>query len=373
MNRIQTAVGLMSGTSMDGIDAAVISTDGEGNVSSRAFVSIGYDANERSLLAGALEDARPLRDRDARPGRLRDAESMITLRHAEAVSALLSKSGLGPSDVDVIGFHGQTVLHRPDDLLTVQIGDGAELARRTGIPVVSDMRAADIAAGGQGAPLAPAYHRAVAQATDRPRPTAFLNIGGVSNVTWIGPDDSLVAFDTGPGNALLDDWCLRNTGRACDVDGGHGRAGSVDPQRLERLLGNAYFDLPAPKSLDRNDFSASPVEGLSLEDGAATLTEFTARSIANARRLLPASPAEWIVCGGGRRNPYLMSRLDSLVEEADVMACEAIGLDGDAIEAEAFAYLAVRCRRGLPITFPGTTGVSAPLSGGVFNRVDQAA
>jgi anhydro-N-acetylmuramic acid kinase len=249
----------------------------------------------------------------------------------------------------------------------VQLGDGALLSEQTGLDIVFDMRAADVAAGGQGAPLVPIYHRALAVQLSM-LPAAFVNIGGVANITWIG--ERIIAFDTGPGNALLDDWMLKHTGAAHDADGACAKRGRVNEEALTALLTNGYFGRLPPKSLDRNDFSASPVAGLSLEDGAATLTAFTAASIARGREHTPIEPRVWVVCGGGRKNRTLMSMLASNVPNA-VVPAEALGLNGDFIEAEAWAYLAVRSVLGLPITYPDTTGVGQPLTGGVLVKAPR--
>lgn len=364
MGKTMRAIGLMSGTSMDGIDVALIETDGENHVERLACLTVSYDAPFRSDLAAALGEARALTDRTARPGCLAGVEQELTQRHAAATAQLLARGTAGP--VGVVGFHGQTVLHAPERRLTVQIGDGAALARHAGIDVIYDLRAADVAAGGQGAPLAPVYHRALAARLPE-RPVAVLNIGGVGNVTWIGRDGTLIAFDTGPGNALIDDWIQGRTGRAMDADGAIAESGKVDDDALLALLTHDYFGLVPPKSLDRNAFSLDPVRHLSLEDGAATLAAFTAASAARARAHFPEEPKLWVICGGGRRNRTLMSMIASQVESA-VAPAEAAGFDGDAVEAEAWAYMAVRSLKGLPITFPGTTGVSAPLTGGVLAR-----
>jgi anhydro-N-acetylmuramic acid kinase len=374
------ALGLMSGTSMDGIDVALIDTDGEDRVVRGPSATFAYAPDFRRRLAEAIDDARGLTDRTARPGCLAAAERELTVRHAAAVEHFLADQGLSASAIDVIGFHGQTVLHvagtrsclssrtaravTAAPTVTVQIGDGAELARRTGIDVVWDLRAADAAAGGQGAPLVPVYHRAMAARLPE-RPVAVVNIGGVANVTWIGRDGTLIAFDTGPGNALIDDWMLRHTGRAVDADGATAAGGRVDEAALTALLMSPYFGRLPPKSLDRNAFAIDPVLGLSLADGAATLTAFTAAGIARGRAHFPQQPQLWIICGGGRRNRTLMAMLAAGVESA-VVPAEAVGFDGDAVEAEAWAYLAVRSLKGLPITFPGTTGVAAPMTGGVL-------
>jgi anhydro-N-acetylmuramic acid kinase len=366
VGKTMRAIGLMSGTSMDGIDAALIETDGEALVRRLAQLTIPYDASFRAQLATALADAASLSDRSARPGCLREVEEELTRRHAATVKRLVADAACPPHDIAVLGFHGQTVLHAPAQGVTVQLGDGPTLARETGIDVVYDLRAADVASGGQGAPLAPVYHRALAAALPE-RPVAVVNIGGVGNVTWIGGDGILIAFDTGPGNALIDDWMLRHTGQAFDANGATAARGRIDEAAVRDLLTHDYFGRVPPKSLDRNAFSLDRVQRLSLEDGAATLTAFTAASIVRAREHFPEQPRLWIICGGGRRNRTLMGMIAAEVESA-VAPAEAAGFDGDSIEAEAWAYLAVRSLKGLPITFPGTTGVATPTTGGVLAR-----
>lgn len=383
MNKPVRAIGLMSGTSMDGIDAALIETDGGDHVRRLAALTLPYSDDVRAGLRAAIEDAKGIRDRASRPGCLAEVERDLTERHVTAVEAVLAAQGLAARDIDVIGFHGHTVLHdvfpRETDAnageaptvgtakpsrLTVQIGDGPHLAERTGVDVVYDLRAADTAAGGEGAPLAPIYHRALASGLPD-RPVVFLNLGGVANLTWIGASGELIAFDTGPGNAMIDDWVSRNASKSHDEGGRLAAAGRVDGHALGRLLDNHYFAVLPPKSLDRNDFSPIPVAHLSPSDGAATLTAFTSRAVALARQHLPAPAKLWVVCGGGRHNRTLMSGLAEWMD-APVAPAEALGFDGDSVEAEAFAYLAVRSLRGLPITFPGTTGAPGPLSAGLL-------
>jgi anhydro-N-acetylmuramic acid kinase len=365
MAELLTALGLMSGTSLDGIDVAILRTDGEAIERGRSR-TYPYDAAFRQRLVYAHADAQAISRRHERPGGLAQTERELTERHAKAVEAFLKDVGTPASDVGVIGFHGQTVLHRPHDRLTVQLGDGGLLSRLTGCAVVNDLRGADVAAGGQGAPLAPIYHRALAAALPQ-RPAAFVNIGGVSNVTWIGADGSLLAFDTGPGNALMDDWALRHLGKACDLDGALARSGVADAKALREYLRHPYFERPVPKSLDRGSFDLARVERLSPADGAATLAQFTASAIKQSVGWFREPPALWVVCGGGRRNRFLMELLAWHLE-APVVPAEALQVDGDAIEAEAWGYMAVRSLKGLPITFPGTTGVSVPMSGGVRHQ-----
>ncbi len=362
-----SALGLMSGTSLDGVDVALIETDGE---TVARFGPTGYrpysDA-ERNLLRAALAAAVSNTDRLARPGILADAEALVTAAHAEAVEAFLAARAIARETIGVVGFHGQTVLHRPEARLTVQIGDGPALAARLGLPVVYDLRAADMAAGGQGAPLVPAFHRALVAALDRPRPVVVLNIGGVANVTY-ADDDILIACDTGPGNALIDDFMLARTGVARDVDGTTAAEGRADKAFVAGVLAQPFFAAPPPKSLDRNDFARIVLPELSLADGAATLTALTAASIAAIVRHLPEPPRSWIAAGGGARNPTLMRMLAAALQPASLETADAVGWSADAVEAQAFGYLAVRSLKGLPITFPGTTGVAKPMQGGVLVR-----
>lgn len=357
------ALGLMSGTSMDGIDAALIETDGRMQVHPVASLALPYHRELRARIAEALPRARALTAPRPLPGELAALERDITSAQAEAVRALLSEAGIEAGDVRVIGFHGQTVVHRPDAGWTLQLGHGAALAAATGIDVVNDFRSADMEAGGEGAPLAPLYHAALA-ASLPDRPLAVLNLGGVGNVTWIGPgEDQILAFDTGPANALIDDWALRHLGEPCDHDGALAASGTVDAAALRQLMDHPYFDRPPPKSLDRLDFDATPVAGLTAADGAATLTAFTVECVARAVAHLPAPPRRWIVCGGGRRNPVLMAALARRLG-APVVPAEQLRWQGDMLEAEAFAYLAVRSLAGLPLSLPTTTGVRAPCPGG---------
>jgi len=364
------AIGLMSGTSQDGVDVALIDTDGETIAQFGATASRPYTEAERTLLRRATAAAENLTERTARPGIVAEAEQLINDAHGEAVETFLAANDLKPGSVAVVGFHGQTVLHRPERRLTLQIGDGAVLARRLGIAVVYDFRAADVAAGGQGAPLAPIYHRALVRRLALPAPVAVLNIGGVANVTYIDGDE-LIACDTGPGNALLDDFLRLRTGQPLDVDGRKAAAGRVDGSTIARLLQHPFFAAPPPKSLDRNDFRrllGDALDGIGLEDGAATLTALTAAAVARIGSHLPRPPATWIVAGGGARNPTLMRMLAERLEPARVETAHDAGWSIDSLEAQAFAYLAVRSLRGLPITFPGTTGAPRPLSGGVLAK-----
>lgn len=369
MSKLYTALGLMSGTSLAGIDIALVRTDGEGTVKRGPARTYPYVPQQRAILEDALKDALAIRERRERPGSLAEVEWSLTEWHALAVESFCRDFGLTDSDIDVIGFHGQTVIHRPERRLTVQLGDGPLLARRLKARVVHDLRAGDIAVGGQGAPLAPIYHRALARSLEV-LPLAFLDIGEVGSVTWIGADGELIAFDTGPGNALIDGWVLEKTGRPADTGGRLAFSGRVNEAVLAQFLGASFFEERPPKSLGRNSFAGVDLTGLGAADGAATLTAFTARSVAFSRAWFPADPKCWVICGSGRRNPALMAALRaSLGLGAEgVIPAEAAGFNGDSMETEACAYLAVRSLKGLPITFPGTTGAPAPMTGGVLTE-----
>ena len=352
------ALGLMSGTSVDGVDVALIETDGERVTAHGPALTVPYDDETRRTIRAAFGAERPDEITQA-------AERAITDAHLQAVRRWSAETGQAIASLDVVGFHGQTVTHRPERRFTWQLGDGAALARALGVRVVNDLRSADVMAGGQGAPLVPIYHAALVH--DLPRPVAVVNVGGVANVTWIGDGGDLLAFDTGPGNGPIDDWCSKRAGLRFDKDGALAASGKVNRGRLERFSAHRYFARTPPKSLDRGDFNDSWVEGLSAADGAATLTRGTARAIALGARHFPAPVAQWIVSGGGARNPTL---LRAIAEETGgkVVTAADLGWDGDALEAEAFAFLAVRSLRGLPISFPGTTGAPRPLTGGRLNE-----
>jgi anhydro-N-acetylmuramic acid kinase len=361
MAAVLKVIGLMSGTSLDGIDAAILDTDGEDIAIPGPALTLPYHVWTRAMLHEALKLAGQISPTAPVPSEIQKAETLLTGAHADAVRVLLERAKLSAKDIAYLGFHGQTVLHRPADKRTWQIGDGAALARATGIAVVNEFRLADIAAGGQGAPFVPLYH--LVRAKGMERPLAVVNIGGVANITYIGTKGELIAFDTGPGNAALDDWALKHTGEAVDRDGKLARAGEVNETVLSFMLDHPVFLKPPPKSLDRFDFPMAVVEGLSPADGAATLTAFTAAAVARAKEHLPEVPRAWIICGGGRHNPVLMQELRAWVG-GKVMTAEDAGWRGDFLEAEAFGYLAVRSVRGLPLSLPSTTGVPYPMTGG---------
>lgn len=363
MPETMLAIGLMSGTSLDGVDAALIETDGEAFVRPVAFRGQDYSDAARARLAEATALALTY-DRPRASAEIVAATELITRTHALAVHELLRRAELAPERIGVVGFHGQTVAHRPDRSWTWQIGDGEALARAAGIDVVDDFRSADVAAGGQGAPLLPVYHRALASGLDGP--VAVLNLGGVANVTLVDGDE-LSAFDTGPANGLIDSWVEQSTGARYDADGALAARGQVHENVLAAMLDHPYFEQPPPKSLDRNDFTIQPARGLSVADGAATLTAFTAATVAAALERLPVRPRRLLVAGGGRRNPTMLRMIEARTGLAPEPA-ETLGWNGDALEAEGFAYMAVRRLRQLPISFPGTTGAPRAMTGGMIRR-----
>lgn len=373
---VLTAIGLMSGTSLDGIDAALLRTDGEAVIEPGPAAFFPYSRDLKIFIRRAIKAALEGRDSAADIGK---ASAEVTAAHVETVARLLEKAGLKRTAVDVIGFHGQTILHRPKRSpespgRSWQIGDARLLAEETKIDVVGDFRGRDVAEGGEGAPLAPVYHAALARARAKDRggdhAIAVLNLGGVANITFVpagGGDLDLLAFDCGPGNGLIDQWTELKTGAAMDENGALAMSGQVHSELLRLMLLNPFIRRRPPKSLDRYDFKIDPVLALSAADGAATLTAFTAACVRASIAHLPEAPSEWIVAGGGRRNPALMTALGKALE-APVIAAEDAGWRGDDLEAECFAYLAVRSLRRLPFTFPRTTRAPRPLIGGTLHH-----
>jgi anhydro-N-acetylmuramic acid kinase len=358
------AIGLMSGTSLDGIDAALVLTDGETVFERGAWEITPYSDELRHQLREVIY----------KRGDVPLAAKNMTLAHARAVKNLLAKANMKARDVALIGFHGQSIDHRPAEGITVQIGDGALLAQETGIDVITDFRRRDVAAGGQGAPLVPLFHAAMVRGQSLP--VAVLNIGGMANVTWVNCTESgkqhklaefdVIAFDTGPGNVLINEWIGQHTGETMDRDGAYARKGKADEKVLSLLMQDPYFHQFPPKSLDRNYFHTDPVRHLSLEDGAATLAAFTVRSILAAQEYFPVPVNRWIVAGGGRLNPTVLEPLRHSLP--DLSTAEDAGWEGDALEAQAFAFLAVRSYLGLPLSLPTTTGVNRAVTGGAFYR-----
>jgi anhydro-N-acetylmuramic acid kinase len=376
MTQAEYAIGLMTGTVLDGnIDIAALRTDGRTIEAFGPWELSPYPPGIMPLLREAMDAAARWDFSGPEPAIFARAEAALTSAQADAVASFLRTHDLEASSVRAVGFHGQTVLHRgPTASLpgrTRQLGDGPAMAARLGIDVIYDFRSADVAAGGQGAPLAPSYHVALLQRLGAGPDTAVLNLGGVANLTCWDGAGTPYAFDTGPANAPLNDWLRRHGLGEMDRDGELAARGQVDRQRLSLLLRHPYFDLPFPKSLDRNSFTDAMADGLGVEDGAATLTAFTAGAVARGLDILPVRPRRLVACGGGRRNPSLMA---ALVRHTgcEVVPAEAVGWRGDAIEAECFAYLAMRSLAGLPLSYPTTTGTRTPLTGGRLARATHA-
>jgi anhydro-N-acetylmuramic acid kinase len=353
------ALGMMSGTSLDGVDAAVIETDGETVFAFGETAFRPYSPSEQETLRAAL-------------GRwdgpeVNDAARIVLAAHAEVLA--------GFDTVDIVGFHGQTLAHEPQGRGTLQIGDGSALARKTGRRVVWDFRSADVRLGGEGAPLAPFYHFALARSLGARDPVAFLNLGGVGNITWIDPaldrpdrEGALLAFDTGPANAPVNDLLYRRRGETRDENGQLAATGQADAAVMAAFLSHPWFDRLPPKSLDRDSFAdlAAHVAHLSDADAAATLTACAAAAVMRGMDHCPIPPARLLVTGGGRHNPTLMAMIAAAVD-CPVSLVEEAGFDGDMLEAQAFGHLAVRVLKGLPTSCSGTTGVRAAVSGGTIS------
>ncbi len=362
-------LGFMTGTSLDGIDMAVIDTDGENEIAFGPGHEAPMPADVRGVLEETTRAALAWPRGDVEPAIFAEARRVIVASHFEAADEFLKANRLNFSAFDALGAHGQTVLHeRPKNGVpgrTVQLFDGQAFADATGVPVVCDFRRADIEAGGEAAPLMPVYHDALVAKAGLDLPVLVVNLGGVANITLIGGRGGLTALDTGPANGLMDQWMRLHGHGDYDHEGQIAASGETDITVLARYMAHPYFDAPAPKSLDRYDFTLDGVQGLSLEDGMATLSAFTLQSLLAGVEQLGAQPRTVILAGGGRRNTHLVKQIRAALDPAEVVTAEDLGWRGGVFEAEGFAYMAARSLKGLPISFPGTTGVARPLTGGV--------
>jgi anhydro-N-acetylmuramic acid kinase len=361
-------LGFMSGTSLDAVDMAIIETDGREILGFGPCGERKMTEATRAAVLRATDDARGWTRGTRRPSSFAVASWAVAQEHIHAAREFLHDNHVRASSLDLIGFHGQTVLHeRPSggELgRTVQLGEAGMLAKGLNLPVAYDFRTADVAAGGQGAPLAPVYHAALVRQAGLTPPLAILNLGGVANITLITNDESaLFAFDTGPANGLLDLYVQSRTDLRCDENGRLAARGRVHDMALSVLLNHPYFRETGPKSLDRYDFSLDLVSHLSVEDACATLVAFTAKTVALGVQAYSPKPVRMIASGGGRHNPVLLNAI-RIETNLVVDSAEDAGWRGDAVEAEAFAFLAARCKLGLPISYPGTTGVPEPMTGG---------
>ncbi len=364
--KILTAIGLMSGTSFDGVDSAIIKTNGTKIYSLGETIASSYSDSLRRKIRNLVNKKNSIK-------LLLDVEDELALEHALIVKRLLQKAKMKPSDIDVIGFHGQTIYHNPSQRKTMQIGNSALLAESTGINVVSDFRRMDIASGGEGAPLVPFFHNALCQKLSKP--VAVLNIGGVANVTYVGSNKELIAFDTGPGCAMIDDWVHDHRRGHYDDEGKIAHEGIPNQEVLDLFMRHKFFKQKPPKSLDRNKFKSfvKKLDGMSIEDGAATLTHLTALSIKNSQKFMPHKPKQWMVCGGGSKNRFLLDILSKqygfkIINFDNFRVFDNNIIDAEFVEAQAFAFMAVRSLCNLPISSPTTTGVFRERSGGAFYR-----
>lgn len=353
------AVGLESDTAISGIDVAFIKTDGVDIYERRKCFSRPYSPMMREAIHSVLG---PNGQKDQEY--LKSVEDLLTQEHIKAVQELMDSLDISPRQIDVIGFSGHTIFNRPSEKISVQIGDDEQMFKAFGIPVVSRFYQADLLSGGQGAPIFSVYYEALAR--ELPKPLVIFSIGGISSLTFIGENGELIAFDVGVGNMLLDRWMQEKLGAEMDFDGLWAAKGNVNERLLHKLMQHKSIKRQPPKALERTDFEdcLQDVEGCSIADGAATLTAFTCEALIDAvQKFLPVSPTLFIVTGGGAYNPsmikYLRQRLSGEVKTA-----EEIGWDSMCIDAESFAFLAVRSLHGLPFTYPTTTGVPFPLSGG---------
>ena len=364
------ALGLMSGTSLDGVDAAFLETDGERIIRLGPSLCLGYSDADKATLEEATQAALRWQFAGPRPNSFAAAEIVIHKCHVRAVKTLCGDHKEWADNLAMIGFHGQTVLHHPPKApfqgRTLQLGDGEALAKALGKPVWYDFRTADVDAGGQGAPLAPVYHQALVAYSKLDRPTAVLNLGGVGNVTLVTKNDHIIASDTGPGNGPLDNWMARNGLGAFDPDGKYALSGTPHLPLVRKWLEREFFQRTAPRSADRYDFDViNDMDDLSVEDGSASLAAFTTLAAVYTLNDMKEKPRSLIVCGGGRHNKAMMWMLREHLD-ATVKTAEEVGWNSDAIEAQAFGYLAVRAKWRLPISFPTTTGAPKPMTGGVL-------
>ena len=362
MGKIYTALGLMSGTSMDGVDASIIKSDGDREYSIKMDEYFEYEGELRQKLINIREKVLVADDLKTHSDEIKSLEKEITLFHANAVNKILKTSKI---EIDLIGFHGQTIFHDPSINITKQLGDGNMLSQLTKKLVVYDFRQNDLKNGGQGAPLAPIYHYLLVKTFKEKGtikiPTIILNIGGIANITSINESYKMTSMDIGPGNCLIDKWIMSNSNKSFDNNGDIAKSGKVDKFILEQTIDNFYYNIDNKKrSLDINDFDISFAKGLSLEDGAATITELTAEII--SKKLLDK---DIYVCGGGRKNKYLIDSIQSKIKKK-ILQIDNLGIDGNHIESQAFAYLAIRSYLKLPISFPETTGCKKPCTGGIL-------
>ena len=369
---VLTAIGLNSGAALDGVSAALLRTNGEDVIEVGSSRFFPYDRDMKIALRRAEKAALEHRDGAADIGK---ASKDVTDFHVVAVDEFLNAAGLKRTAIDIVGFHGHTIFHRPKRTpesagRTWQIGDGRVLAEETKIDVVNGFRDADISAGGEGGPIASIYFAALAKSLEPDGAVGVIDLGRISSVTYVPKTDSpldILAFDAGPGAALIDEWVALKTGEPMDFDGELARSGKVHSDILRMMLLNPYVRRKPPKALEKSDFKIEAVLNLSVADGAATLTALTAACIRASLPHLPAAPNDWIIVGGARRNLALTDAI-GMALDADIHTAESLGWRGDDLDAQAVAYLAVRSLRKLPLTYPRTTRTPRPTLGGTYHR-----
>lgn len=361
MTKIYKAIGLMSGTSMDGIDLALIESDGKNIIKCQDFFYREYEKSFREKLANLINQGASLNE-------IKLIENELTILHANLVNDFLREKKIRREEIDLIGFHGHTILHNPAQKITWQIGNGNLLNAATKIPVIADFRSADVALGGQGAPLVPIYHMHLF--ANQKQPCAVLNIGGVSNITFFNGNDEekIQALDICFGNAPLDDLVKKHLNLNYDKDGALAKSGQVDFALCDKILQNQIFHSKPPRSFDRGDFAKilTPITSLKINDALASLCFIHAKAVAISLKFFNEKPQEIFICGGGRKNHALIDEIKKQLPEIKIKTTEEINLNGDAIEAGAFAFLAIRKIENLPISFKNTTGVSESSVGGVL-------
>lgn len=372
MNKIYRAIGLMSGTSMDGIDLALLESDGRKIINRKNFSYLPYSKDFKTRLSNLIYDRPTLEE-------IKDVEKELTILHASLVNKFLSENNLNPQEIDVIAFHGHTIFHNAHQGITWQIGNAHLLSHLCKIDVVADFRSRDVALDGQGAPLVPIYHAHLF--AKQKKPYAVLNIGGISNISYFVSDDEndIIAFDICFGNAPIDDLMKKKLGRDFDANGEIAAKGNIDYLLADRILQNEIFHKKPPKSFDRDDFSEviAPINNLKIEDALATFAYMHAKAININLDFLPQRPKEIFICGGGRKNSVLISEMKKHIISCNIIAVDEIGFNGDAIEAEAFAFLAIRSLENLPISFKNTTGIypqntdKKSACGGVLYKSDR--
>lgn len=363
MNKLYTAVGLMSGTSGDGIDASIIQSDGEKRINIVSNHYCEYEDEIKNEIIALKRKINNPKDLKTWSNEIDFLEKKITVLHINFVLKILkeTKNLEAYNGVDVLGFHGQTIYHNANEKISKQMGDGLLLSKSTRLNTVFNFRRKDLLNGGQGAPLTPIYHKLIYENLNLSYPVAFVNIGGISNITFISKENKIISFDSGPGNILIDRFIQNKSNDKIkyDKDGEIALKGNYNEILLENYLNNPFFEIEPPKTLDTNDFSLSIIRGLTFENSVTTLSELTARTIVDSLNFLKQKPKKIILCGGGRKNKFLFNRIKNL-SKIETISIDEERIDGDFVESQAFAYLAVRTLTEKPISFPETTGVKFP-------------